>query len=258
MLPAERDSKNLVREEYPNTVAAFVSVCDYLVQVRRIPAHWVVSAIDAILQGGGRKFNSRARPPYTFPNRYEPQETVATINLSSFSLELETQLALWMQKDGPGPLSTAKLSSGQEICRYSLTGHFVENGFFGAASGNPGARCLGLVLEKKPPTPTPTSELDQMMQRMMRMMGGMFGGEAIRDDVLSNGSPDYVILSCVEFANDWSDDKEQKGTFQMSTKAFEKYSCYYLSLLRTDSWVRIQSGTSASAAFQLRHAKRLN
>ena len=52
----------------------------------------------------------------------------------------------------------------------------------------------------------------------------------------------YVVLSCVEFANDWKDDNKQKVSFLMSRKAFEKYQYHYVSLLRTDSWNRVQSG----------------
>lgn len=254
VLPAKRESMNMVREECPNTIAAFLSVCDFLVRVRGIPAHWIVSTIDDILKGSGRNFKSWVRPPSTFPNRYEPLEMAETINLSSFSLDLETQLALWMQKYGPGPLSTVKLASfQQDVRRYTLTGYFMENSYYGPG-GNPNARCLGLVLEQKPPTTrsSPTSDLEEMMKRLMTGVIGS-GGEAIRDDLLASGAPDYIVLSCLEYTNNWTDETMQKVTFLMSPKAFEKYSNYHVSLIRTDSYERIQSGSSRP--FRLHNAK---
>lgn len=84
VLPAERESMNMVREECPNTIATFVSVCDFLIRVRHFPARWIVLAIEALLQGNGQKFLSLARPPSKLPNRYEPLETAEMINLSFF------------------------------------------------------------------------------------------------------------------------------------------------------------------------------
>jgi hypothetical protein len=71
---------------------------------------------------------------------------------------------------------------------------------------------------------------------------GFLGGDPVRDDVLSFVAPFYVVLSCVDFANDWKDDNKQKVACLMSRKAFEKYQYHYVSLLRTDSWNRVQSG----------------
>lgn len=53
-LAATRDSLNMVHEECTNTTAMFLSVCDFLIHLRRVPAHWVVSAIDTILQAKWR------------------------------------------------------------------------------------------------------------------------------------------------------------------------------------------------------------
>lgn len=119
----------------------------------------------------------------------------------------------------------------------------MENSYYGPG-GNPGARCLGRLLKQKLSIPSPSTELEMMMSRFMSgmMMGGLLGGDPVRDEVLSFGAPFYVVLSCVEFANDWKDDNKQKVSFLMSRKAFEKYQYHYASLLRTDSWNRVQSG----------------
>lgn len=57
-------------------------------------------------------------------------------------------------------------------------------------------------------------------------MSGLGDGEAIRADVLSNGAPDFIVLSCVDSAEDWKDETRQTITFLMSSNAFEKYQSY--------------------------------
>jgi hypothetical protein len=93
-------------------------------------------------------------------------------------------------------------------------------------------------------SPSPSTELEMMMSRFMSgmMMGGLLSGDPVHDDVLSFGAPCYVVLSCVECTNDSNDNNKQKVSFLMTRKAFEKYQYHFVSLLRTDSWIRVQSG----------------
>lgn len=249
MLPAEQDSSNGVREEYASTTATFVNVCEFLVQVRGYPAHWIVSAIDGILQGGGRKFKTRARAPSIFPNRYQPEKDAELINLSAFSLELETQLALWIQSRRPSPLAACKFTVHEPVHRYMIRREFFSNREVGN-DGNPNARCIGVLLRRYDPNDPSRVSMDPKVleDRLFGMMMNMMGrtnGLPLRDDVLSNEGNDFVVLSCVDFVNDWNDQKNQEVSFYLAVPMFQKYQSYYVSILRTDSWACLDGyGTS--------------
>jgi hypothetical protein len=50
-LPPERTAGKMMRVNYPTTIALlFVALCDFLIDHRGYPAHWIVSILDQLLQ----------------------------------------------------------------------------------------------------------------------------------------------------------------------------------------------------------------
>jgi len=273
--PPERNACNKVHKAYPCTVASFVGMCDFLVQVLQYPAHWIVSILDDILKGKARKFSVISPMSVTPPNndmnkhghrkqqnvKISPKEEKLSLDLSAFSMELETQLALWICRNGSSKLNTVKLpsrivdSNVNPVNCYVLEAEFQS--LASLSTGNFNIKCLGIVLE--PTLASSSAVMDGFMEHFAHVMKTEAplsrSGVVIRDQILRQGDRSFHVFSCIRFENIyWKNSDTQRVTFWMPASLFDKYKSYYVSLIRTDSWRRINR---PGLVVQLRDARQL-
>jgi len=103
---------------------------------------------------------------------------------------------------------------------------------------------------------SPTEEMKKQYAQLTKTKDPYIGTEEpIRDEILRQGDQNFHVLSCIQFENRyWKDCDTQLVTFWMPASLFKKYKNYYVSVIRTDSWCRLNG---LEVVVQLRDARRL-
>lgn len=253
-VPQDRNIHTMIREERSNTTALFLNTCSLIVDVLGYPTHWVASVLDELLQSSDTEcLKTKASIINTSPSPVPSERKIQKHNITAFRLELENQVSMWLQ-DRSLPqvlLSTKSLPKGSAR-RYRVTFDSVrENGYVSFNS-------LGFILEASFDSQgAKEDDRSETMMQMMQMMCGMNGSlsmpppkpSKMRQDILGRGSKvGHVFSSCK-----W--DYEQKSLeFWMCEDSFGAYQDHHVSLIRTDSWMRLCT-TRLSKATMVLHDK---
>ena len=243
-LPAISGYNHPMRENRPYTMAMFVRCCEFCIEWLGYPSHWVSTVLDDLLSHTASKpLKTKAQVPEKSPNVFRRESNTRSYDLTSFLLDLRTQLTLHLQgkQNKLLPLETLSLTT-EPVRVYELEVGLNLKFAQLEDMGLPFIGCLGLVLELTKPSKADIE--DDPLSMMMKMMQGLSSKkDTIRDAVLSQGSKKFHLLSCIE----WSPDNNVR--FYMSEKEFDELGSYYASVFRTDGWFRL--GT----AVQLHNAK---
>jgi hypothetical protein len=217
--------------------------------------------LDELLCHSSKKpFKTLAQLPVQSPNEFRPESKEQTLNLTSFLLDLRTQIAVSIQRHGKlgalSPLETLQLPK-DTVHTYEIVFDCLVFPDASMEQENVGQfviGCLGLVLERRKPgteEPDDTSPIEAMMAHMRQMMGGPSKTPTpIRDDILSKGSKDFCVLSCVE----WEViqvGEDNVARFFMSEADFQTHQNHFVSVLRTDGWFRLGKPVLLSMAKRL-------
>ncbi|CAB9505751.1 expressed unknown protein [Seminavis robusta] len=249
ILPPVRPFTEPIRVNYPNNVAAFVHTCKFCVDELKYPTHWISCALDELVSASSDKqFSTKAIIPASDP----PQPTKSEgqdhkVDISAFTLDLRTQMAINMQQRQLSKLPLlSSLDASSLAClvlqQYELTMPITVNPL--GDDYHPSYQSMGLVLEPtKPEHPmddVDEDKMDDVTKQMFRSMSRMIGRfrSPIRDDILAQGSKSFHVLSCLEWEMiDMGESNRLR--FCMSPQDFDHLRYHYVSLLRTDGWFRI-------------------
>eukprot|EP00797_Seminavis_robusta_P009369 Sro1677_g290560.2 (352) ;mRNA; r:9656-10711 len=100
ILPPVRTYNQNLRVHYPNSVAAFVHLRKFFVHHLKYPAHWVSCTLDEMLcTSSSQQFSTKAIiPSYDPPLPVQSKGKEQKIDISAFTLDLQTQVAISIQQ----------------------------------------------------------------------------------------------------------------------------------------------------------------
>ena len=228
VLPPDRDGKATVPEERPNTVDTFLRTCAFCIEGLEYPVHWVMAALDELLDlGKPLKTKAALLNQSPAPKIIPPEKRANTYKLAAFRAELENQLSMWIQKGMlPDYLLNAILPAGTPAqFRIAVSGinNYTHGGFAGTM-------CLGFLLEEH----LDPDFVDKPMTNMMpMMMMGRRKQSKLRHALLDRGDNVGHLFSCVMY-----NARDKCATFWMCEDVFERYKSFHFSLIRTDGWFR--------------------
>ena len=242
VLPPDRDGKATVPEERPNTVDTFLRTCAFCIEGLEYPVHWVMAALDELLDlGKPLKTKAALLNQSPAPKIIPPEKRANTYKLAAFRAELENQLSMWIQKGMlPYYLLNATLPAGTPAqFRIAVSG--INNDTCG---GNAQRMCLGFLLEEHL---DPDFVDDPMNYMISMMMTGRKEKSKLRHALLKRGDNVGHLFSCVMY-----NARDKCATFWMCEDVFERYKSFHFSLIRTDGWFR-----SDHSSIRLGDAKRI-
>ena len=218
-----------MREEVPMTLGLFFRVCSFLVTQVHYPLHWISEMVDTLLAKKG-SLNTNASFPQVSPNEFisSTGKTPTNINLSAFYLELKTQVVLW-QTSLP-TMTTLSLPSLSSMSKYSMINTHCRielDRMSCMRTGSPMINCLGMMLQKEK-----SSDRQEESMHSFFMMGS--SKKNILKEVVKGEN--VHVISSIEWCNIKG---KQTLSFWMSSSDMQLYSKYYVSLIRTDSWIQL-------------------
>lgn len=242
--PAQRKSQPM-REESPLTLGTFFNVCDYLIQQRNCPPHWITRILDEMVSKSPLRTNA------TYPGTNNTENT-KTVNLDIHQLDLRTHLLIWQSSSSSPP----PLIEMPRLCPSGLRKYMFRDKICGRralAKGCSVVNCLGVLLKN----PDYISDEDEEHDSLWDTLGiSTISGEcSLRSELLCNRTDGkYHLLSAVEWEqdfsqwqssdDDWADHLTQELRFWMHQDDFHRFRQYHVKLLRTDLWIQVPSSIS--------------
>eukprot|EP00978_Attheya_sp_CCMP212_P006485 scaffold14886_cov44-Attheya_sp.AAC.3 len=243
VLPSQRSHTNVCREERPNTTGLFLQTCTYCVKELGYPIHWVSAALDQLLAvTASNPLKTKAAEVNKSPSPIPTETLMNEYNMTSFRLELENQLGLFIQSN----LFPSCVLTTQNLPVGKPTKYQIKTTARWSSAGVSGSSSLGFLLEKKknPDFDAPDDFMSGFPSFMSMMICGDMGDtepSKLRQALLKNGSHAGHLFSCVDFRDSPSDasDNNCTLTFWMCQDVYEKHKDHHFSLVRTDGWFRL-------------------
>jgi hypothetical protein len=229
-------------------IATFMRVCIHCIEVLEYPHHWVGTILDELLSSCSSKehfIKTTARIPGESPVIFRPETSTRKVDISSFAVEIQSQILLWTQRHSSILIPTGPIAEPQDkVYKYRLnlasSGIYVtSNGMsFFLLKGKAYPMVLGFMLTEK-----------LIISNNKRVVD-------VRDLALREGAKACHLFTCMIFQCNLFNQKENSMIFYMTERSFERLKRHYVTLIRTDAWCPIGTNVDGSAP-QLASAEKI-
>lgn len=255
ILPPDRDTNSLIREERASNVNLFLLTLSHCVNHLGMPAHFISSILEDLLKK--KILVTKATLSNDSPAPYLGSKDVSKKRfvLSAFQTDLANQTAVFLQNNMLGfRLIDTSFLPTQKASLYELKLSGINSKYdaswayeYGSVSS---VMCLGFMLQKEKVsgeygigTAASNGNNGFSMFMMMSMMqgrgvpGGQKNPSKLRRDLLLSGDEIGHVFSCMN----WNL-VNQTASFWMCEDVFEKFRAYRFRLIRTDGWFCLPHG----------------